>query len=51
MHVHALWDASVPAPFFDLFLKSGVTSVRILRGDHCLGLIADLTPANSNLAA
>jgi len=30
---------------------SGVTSVRILRGDHCLGLIADLTPANSNLAA
>jgi len=30
---------------------SGVTSVQILRGDHCLAHIADLKPANTNLAA
>lgn len=33
MHVHALWDASVPAPFFRMFLDAGVTSLRDMGGD------------------
>lgn len=33
MHVHALWDASAPAPFFAQFLAYGVTSVRDMGGD------------------
>lgn len=33
MHVHALWDASVPEPFFRMFLDAGVTSLRDMGGD------------------
>ncbi len=33
MHVHALWDASVPEPFFRMFLEAGVTSLRDMGGD------------------
>jgi imidazolonepropionase-like amidohydrolase len=33
MHVHALWNRDVPAPFFRLFLSAGVTAVRDMGGD------------------
>ncbi len=33
MHVHALWDSTVPAAFFRMFLENGVTSVRDMGGD------------------
>ena len=33
MHVHALWDASVPEPFFRMFLDAGVTSLRDMGGN------------------
>ncbi len=32
MHVHALWDPTVPAPFFHDFLVNGVTGVRDMGG-------------------
>ncbi len=32
MHVHTLWDKDVPEPFFQMFLKSGVTAVRDMGG-------------------
>ena len=33
MHVHALWDTSVPQPFFQMFLANGITAVRDMGGD------------------
>lgn len=39
MHVHALWDPSVPAAFFPLFVANGVTTVRDMGG------LLDLLPA------
>lgn len=33
MHVHTLWEKSVPAPFFQSFLVNGVTAVRDMGGD------------------
>jgi imidazolonepropionase-like amidohydrolase len=38
MHVHALWDPTVPAPFFHDFLVNGVTGVRDMGGDLELAL-------------
>ena len=39
MHVHALWDPSVPSAFLPLFVANGVTTVRDMGG------ILDLLPA------
>jgi imidazolonepropionase-like amidohydrolase len=40
MHVHALWDASVPEPFFRMFLEAGVTSLRDMGGDLTVAVAA-----------
>lgn len=39
MHVHALWDPSVPPVFLPLFVANGVTTVRDMGG------LLDLLPA------
>lgn len=50
MHVHALWDASVPAPFFRMFLEAGVTSVRDMGGDLKVALSTRATTGACSVA-
>jgi imidazolonepropionase-like amidohydrolase len=45
MHVHALWDSSVPSAFLPLFVANGVTTVRDMGG-----VLALLGPTRSALA-
>ena len=45
MHVHALWDPSVPPVFFPLFVANGVTTVRDMGG-----LLDLLSPTRASLA-
>lgn len=49
MHVHALWDPSVPEPFFRAFLEHGVTSVRDMGGD--LDIALEFRARHSNCAS
>jgi imidazolonepropionase-like amidohydrolase len=45
MHVHALWDPSVPPVFFPLFVANGVTTVRDMGG------LLDLLPVTRSALA
>ncbi len=51
MHVHTLWDPSVPPVFMPLFLEHGVTAVRDMGGDLDLALGIRAQIASCALAA